>query len=227
MKLSALALSYGLPRRLIEITAPWLASSSTYARMPRLIQTLRGRFRDVLRVKGRRRAVPARVAGAAGKARSEAQRGQDAVDRILALCRLEPEGAREGKAGDLRLFGLHVYLREEFPDGLFRSEAQDGGETYVAEAARNQATTAAADARPDCANRGMARVGGARLFSIPCDSGQSRQAACISNQCGEVLAARDRAPQSDGRAGLEKDVSAGPTLHLHGACCSSVSERAF
>jgi hypothetical protein len=61
----------------------------------------------------------------------------------------------------------------------------------------------------------------------PCDSGQSRQAAFFSKQCGEVLVARVKAPQPEIQAGLEKDVSAGPALPTHGARCASVSERAL
>ena len=61
----------------------------------------------------RRRPFSQELGRTAGEVRTGTASGQDAPDRLRAVCRTEPERKRGRQAGDLRLPWLHAYQREE------------------------------------------------------------------------------------------------------------------
>jgi hypothetical protein len=67
---------------------------------------LRGRFRAGLRAAGRGGAVPAAVAGTTGEVWPGVASGENAVDRVRAVRRLEPEGAGTGKPETFDFLGF-------------------------------------------------------------------------------------------------------------------------
>src|ERR1700745_1115536 len=93
----------------------------------------------------RRRPFSRKLGRTAGKVRTGTAPGQDAPDRVRAVCRAKPETKRGRQAGDLRLPGLHAYQREERERVLCRA-AHDGPQAHAKEAAGNQAATTDAHA---------------------------------------------------------------------------------
>ena len=107
-----------------------------------------------------------------GEFRTGAASGEDTADRVWTLRRGIAEEAGTGKAGNLRLPGVHPRLWAESQERSFRGETEDCGQADAGKAERYQAETAPATARVQPDPGGMAEVGGARLLPVPRDTGQ-------------------------------------------------------
>src|SRR5262249_35169139 len=130
-------------------------------------RALRGRRGAGVSIPGRGYEVPGGIAGASAEVRAGTASGEDASDRIRALCRGTAVQARGREAGNLQFSGFHSYVWEEPYDGVLHGVAEDDGEAHGSEAERNSAEAEGAAARSNPGHDGVAEVGGSRIFPIP------------------------------------------------------------
>ena len=89
-------------------------------------RAVRGRFRARIQAPKRGRAVSGRTPGTAGEVRAGVASGQDTADRVRTLGASQAAQRWERQAGNLRLSGVHAYLRDQREEGALCGSAQDG-----------------------------------------------------------------------------------------------------
>ena len=127
--------------------------------------------------------------GTAGEVRAGVASGEDAADRVRTLGDSQAAQWWERQAGNLRLSGVHAYLRDQREERALRGSAQDGAEADACEAGGDQEPATGADARAAGRDREVAADGGARLLSIPRSAGKPAGAGRLSLGAGPALAA--------------------------------------
>src|SRR5207244_10573141 len=153
-----------------------------------------------VRARGRRPALPRCPASTVSGVRTVAAFGEDPADRVRTLCGSKPQTTRARQAGDLRLPGLLVLLRQvaarQVPD-----QTQVASGPHAGEAASHQTGTAAAYAPADSAASEMAGAGDPRLLQLPRgadEPSRARELPCRDRQGLVAAAAPPRTPTPAG-----------------------------
>src|SRR6202023_785572 len=145
------------------------------------------------------------------------QRGEDPADRVRAACGAKPQAARARQAGNLRLPGLHLHLRQ-IPSGRFPDQTEDPARPHAGEVASRQTGTATAHASADQRAGKMAEADRHRILQLPCGADQQSGACGFPLPRRRNLAAYAPAAQPEGPHELGTDYAAGrrlapPTTH--------------
>src|SRR5262249_14238654 len=150
-----------------------------------------------------------------------------ATDRIRAVRRREPTGARGRQAGDLRLPGLHPHLWAEALERGFHREAGDGDQAAAGQAERGEARTDAPAPRADPDARPVAARRGARVLQLPRNPGQHGGPGGVPHRDRARLATRTAKTWSASAADVGALQVARRSLATPSQGPAPVPERAF
>ena len=136
----------------------------------------------------RRPALPGRDARAVEGVCVVAASREDPADRVRTLRGRTPPAARARQAGDLRLPGLYLHLRQD-PLRQIPASAEEPAGPHEGEAADDQGGAAAAHAPADPRAGALAEAGRGRLLQLPCRADQRACTGRVPAPCHRPLAA--------------------------------------
>src|SRR3990170_4808960 len=198
-----------VPALRVRPLGPAVAAAAGPRRRDR--RAVRGRLHRGIPAPGGRRAVSGGASRASGEVRAGAALREDAAAGVRPVRGREPAARRPGEAGDVRLPGLHAYLREEEERTVHGGTADDPDEG-AGEAQRGEGRAAATLARPDSGGGGMVAVGRRRAPAVLRGPDEWAGPGHVLFPGGATLVPCPEAAQPDRPAQLGADAAAPSAL---------------